>query len=79
MGGRWGGGGDEDLLALDEGLAVLVELELGDLHLGGVDGHGHLGTVGLLLDDAVDVDAVAAAVHRGDLGYSLPQEDEQNL
>jgi len=39
-----------------------------------VDGHGHLGTVGLLLDDAVDVDAVAAAVHSGDLGYSLPKE-----
>ena len=37
-----------------------------------MDGHGHLGTVGLLLDDAVDVDAVAAAVHSGDLGYSLP-------
>jgi len=69
------GGGSEwgcaDLLALDEGLAVLVELELGDLDLGGVDGNGNLGAVGLLLDDAVHVDAVAAAVHSGHLGYSL--------
>jgi len=58
-------------LALDQGLAVLVKLELGDLHLGRVDGNLHLGAVGLLLDDAIHVDAVAAAVHRGDLSYSF--------
>jgi hypothetical protein len=35
------------LLALNEGLAVLVELELGDLQLGGVDRNGHLLAVAL--------------------------------
>jgi len=59
------------LLALNEGLAVLVELELGDLQLGGVDRNGHLLAVALVHDDAVNVDAIAATVNRGNL---MPQQ-----
>lgn len=53
--------------ALKDGLTVLVELELGDDHVGGVDAEGDGGTGGLLADDALDVDDVLEAVDGGDL------------
>ena len=61
-----------DLLAagLDAGkdvLAVLVEVQLGDNHVAGVDAEGHGLAGGLLAGDALDVDDVLEAVHRGDL------------
>lgn len=59
-------GGD----ALDDVLAVLVELELGDFHLGGRDANGDGLAVGLLAGDALNVNDVLEAVHRGDLALT---------
>jgi hypothetical protein len=59
-------GGD----ALDDVLAVLVELELGDFHLGGSDADGDGLAVGLLAGDALNVNDVLEAVHRGDLALT---------
>lgn len=61
-----------DLLAagLDAGkdvLAVLVEVQLGNDHVAGVDADGHSLTGGLLAGDTLDMDDVLEAVHRGDL------------
>ena len=56
-----------DLDALEEALTVLVELELGDDDVAGVDAEGDRGTGGLLAGDTLDVDNVLEAVHRGDL------------
>ncbi|KAL5682349.1 hypothetical protein ACJX0J_008734, partial [Zea mays] len=50
-------------LAVEEHLTVLVELQLGDDHLGGVDTHVHGGAVHLLAGDPLDVDDPAAAVY----------------
>ena len=36
-----------------------------------MDGNLHLGTVGLLLHNPIDVDTIAAAVNRGDLACRL--------
>ncbi|XBI16645.1 hypothetical protein VPH35_058870 [Triticum aestivum] len=49
-------------LAVEEGLAVLVELELGDDHLAGVDADVHRGSIDLLPGDPLHVDDPAAAV-----------------
>jgi len=56
-----------DADALKDGLAVLVELELGNDHVGGVDAEGDGLAGGLVAGDALDVDDVLEAVHRGDL------------
>lgn len=48
-------------------LAVLVELELGDDDVGGVDAQGHGLAGGLVAGDALDVDDVLEAVDGGDL------------
>lgn len=56
--------------ALQDGLTVLVELELGDDHLGGVDAEGDALAVGLLAVDALNVDDVLETVHRGDLALT---------
>lgn len=50
-------------LAVEERLAVLVELQLGHYDLGGVDAHVDGGAVHLLAGDPLDVDDPAAAVH----------------
>jgi len=56
-------GGAAARLAVEERLAVLVELQLGDEDLGGVDADVDGGAVHLLAGDPLDVDDPAAAVH----------------
>jgi hypothetical protein len=56
-------GGAAASLAVEEGLAVLVELQLGDDDLGGVDADVDGGAINLLAGDPLDVDDPAAAVH----------------
>lgn len=56
--------------ALEDGLAVLVELDLGDLDLGGGDADGDGLAVGLLAGDTLDVDDVFEAVDAGDLALA---------
>lgn len=55
---------------LKDGLAVLVELELGHDDLAGVDADGDALAVGLVAGDAVDVDDVLEAVDRVDLALA---------
>lgn len=64
------GAGDLVAAGLDASqdvLAVLVELELGDDHVAGVDAQGHALAGGLVTGDALDVDDIFQAVHRGHL------------
>ena len=56
-----------NLDALEDVLAILVELELGDDDVAGVDAEGHALARGLLARHALDVDDVFETVHRGDL------------
>lgn len=56
-----------DAAALEDGLAILVELELSDDHVAGVDAEGDALAVGLLAGHALNVDHVFEAVHRRDL------------
>ncbi|KAL2293424.1 hypothetical protein FJTKL_05334 [Diaporthe vaccinii] len=56
-----------DLDALQDGLAVLVELQLGDDDVGGVDAQRDGLARDLLAGDALDVDHVLETVHGGDL------------
>lgn len=67
--------------ALQDGLAVLVELELGDDDLGGVDADGNGLAVGLLAVDALNVDDVLEAVDGGDLALAalVGATDDGNL
>lgn len=63
-------GGSELTAALGAGqdvLTVLVELELGDDDVGGVDAQGDGLARGLVAGDALDVDDVLEAVDGGDL------------
>jgi len=55
------------LHAGEDGLTVLVELELGDDDVAGVDAQGDALAGGLVTGDALDVDDVFEAVDRGDL------------
>lgn len=55
---------------LQDGLAVLVELELGHDDLAGVDADGDALAVGLVAGDALDVDDILEAVHRVDLALT---------
>merc|ERR1712216_424845 len=50
------------VLALEDRLAVLVKLQLGDHALGGVDANLHRRAAGLLAGDALDVDDPLLAV-----------------
>ena len=59
-----------DLGAGQDVLAVLVELELGDDDVGGVDAQGHGLAGGLVAGDALDVDDVSEAVDGGDLALA---------
>jgi len=56
--------------ALEDALAVLVDLELGDLDLGGRDADGHALAVGLLAGDTLDVYDVFETVDGNDLALA---------
>lgn len=56
-----------DLDALQDVLAVLVELQLGDDDVAGVDAEGNGGTGGLVAGDTLNVDDVFETVDRGNL------------
>lgn len=58
------------VLALEEGLTVLVELEGGNDNVGRADADGDGGTRALLAVDAVDVDNPLLAVDLGDLALA---------
>ena len=60
-------GGLVAILALEESLAIWVQMELGDDAVGWVDTEGNSGTVVLLTVDALNVDDILAAVNLGDL------------
>lgn len=61
------------VLAGEEGLAVFVEVELGDDHVRGLDAD-HLGLASLVLaGGALNVDDPLAAVHAGDLALDLAE------
>jgi hypothetical protein len=58
------------VLALEDGLAVLVQVKLGDDNLGGVDADGDSGTVDLLAVDTLNVDDPLAAIDLDDLALT---------
>ena len=58
------------LLALEQLLAVLVQLQSGDLAVGGVDGQLHGLASDQLLLHLVNVDTPPSAVHTHDLSFS---------
>jgi hypothetical protein len=59
-----------NLDALQDGLTVLVELELGDDDLGGVDAQRNGLAGGLVAGDTLDVDHVLETVDGGDLALT---------
>ena len=59
------------LLASEEGLAVLVETKGGNDNVGGVDGDLSLLSVGLLLDEFLNVDAPFAAINFSDFALTV--------
>lgn len=68
-----------DLDALQDVLAVLVELELGDDDLAGVDADGDARAGNLLACDPLDVDDILEAVDREDLALLVLVEASDNL
>ncbi|CAL3962366.1 unnamed protein product [Diplocarpon coronariae] len=56
--------------ALQYALAVLVDLQLGNDHLGWVDTEGDGLARGLLLHDTLDVDDILETIDRGDLAFA---------
>ena len=58
------------LLSLEEVLAVSILLERGDKAVGSGDGDLSLLTVGLLLNDFLNVEASSSAVDRGDFTFT---------
>lgn len=74
--------GDLLTAGLDAGqdvLTVLVELELGDDHVAGVDAEGHALAGGLVAGDTLNVDDVFETVDRGDLALLVLVEATNNL
>ena len=59
------------LLAVEEGLAILVKSEVGDDAVGGVDGDLSLLSVHLLLDELLNVDAPFTTVNFSDLALTV--------
>lgn len=59
-----------DLGAGQDALTVLVELELGDDDVGGVDAQGDALAAGLVAGDTLDVDHVLETVDGGDLALT---------
>lgn len=66
------------VLALQDLLAVLVKLDLGDDDLGGVDAHGHRGAVGLLAHHTLDVDDELLTVARRDAALAVLERAAHN-
>ena len=64
-------GCEGSLLALEESLAVLVKLQSGDNAVRGVDGDVRLLSVGLLLDELLNVDAPLATVNFSDFALTV--------
>lgn len=66
---------------LEDLFTVLVELELGDDDLGGGDGDGDALAVGLLADNALDVDGPLQTVDAGDTALTalVAATDNDNL
>ena len=67
------------LLTGQESFAVLVEAQVGDLDVGGVDGNLGLLAVCLLFDEFLNVDAPSAAVHFGHLAFTVLVRAAHNL
>ena len=67
------------LLAFEEGLAVLIELEGGDDTVAGVDGKVGLLGVELLTNDFLNIKASAAAVDGLDLTFTSLHGSADNL
>ena len=67
------------LLASEEGLAVLIETEVSDLHVAGVDGELGLLTIRLLSDEFLNVDAPFAAVNFSDFAFAILVRPTDNL
>jgi hypothetical protein len=67
--------------ALQDALAVLVELQLGDDDVAGVDADGNAGAGGLVTGDALNVDDIFETVDRGDLALLVlvGTTDDRNL
>ena len=61
---------DGSLLAVEKGLAVLVQTKVGNGAVAGVDGNLSLLAVHLLLDEFLDVDAPSATVDLSDLAFT---------
>lgn len=72
-------GGGRALLAVEEGLAVLVELEGGHDAVAGVNRDVNFLRVGLVADDLLNVEATTATVHSGDLAFTTLRETADNL
>lgn len=70
---------DSALLALKEGLAVLVELEGSDNAVAGVDGDVRLLGVELLTHDLLDIETFAAAVDSVNLTVTALESASDNL
>jgi len=70
-----------ELDALQDALAVLVELQLGDDDVAGVDAEGNAGTGSLVTGDALDVDDIFETVDRGHLALLVlvGTADDRNL
>ena len=62
-------------------LTVLVQLELGDDHVAGMDAEGHALAASLVAGNTLDVDDVFEAVDRGDLALLVLVEaaDDRDL
>lgn len=62
-------------------LAVLVELQLCDDDVGGVDAEGYALAGSLVAGDALDVDDIFKTVYRGDLAFAalVRASDDGNL
>jgi len=67
------------VLALEQLLAIGVQVQLGDHNLGGVEAQHDGGTVVLLTRDALNVDDVLLAVHGGDLAIAVLESAAHDL
>ena len=66
-------------LALQESLAILIELELGDDNLGGIDANGNRHSICLFTGESLDVDDPFLAVHSGDLALAALEATTDHL
>jgi hypothetical protein len=73
------GGTGRSLFALEEGLAILVELEAGNNTVAGVNGELSALSVGLFFHDFINVNASAATVNSLDLAFTALEGASHNL